>query len=35
MKGTLLLDVVIRKSPSVLELFPGEDQTLLIGGDSK
>ena len=35
MKGALLLDIIIRKSPSVLELFPGEDETLLIGGDSK
>jgi len=34
MKGALLLDIVIRKSPSILELFAGEDQTLLIGRDS-
>ena len=26
MKGALRLDVVIRKSPPILELFPGEDQ---------
>jgi len=34
MKGALLLDIVVRKSPPILELFPGEDQTLLIGRDS-
>ena len=34
MKGALLLDIVIRKSPSILKLFAGEDQTLLIGRDS-
>ena len=30
----LLLDIVIRKSPAVFELFSSEDQTLLIGGDA-
>ena len=30
----LLLDVVIREGASVLELLPGEDETLLIGGDA-
>ena len=30
MKGALLLDVVIRKCSSVLELLPGEDETLLV-----
>jgi hypothetical protein len=33
MKGALLLDVVIRKSPSILKLFPGKDETLLIRRD--
>merc|ERR1712114_6628 len=33
-KGGLLLDVVIRQSPAVLELFACEDQPLLIRGDS-
>jgi len=33
-KGRLLLDVVIRKGPSILELFSSEDQPLLIWGDS-
>ena len=30
----LLLNVVVRESSSVLELLSGEDQTLLIRGDS-
>ena len=30
MKGTLLLDVVIRKGSPILELLPGEDETLLV-----
>jgi len=34
MKGGLLLDVVIRKSATVLELLSSEDKTLLIRGDS-
>ena len=34
MKSGLLLDVVIGKSAAVLELLAGENQTLLIGGDS-
>ena len=29
-----LLNIVIRKSPSILKLLPGEDQTLLIRRDS-
>jgi hypothetical protein len=33
-KSGLLLNVVIRKSAAVLELLAGEDQTLLIRGDS-
>jgi len=34
MQGGLLLDVVIGKSATVLELLAGEDQTLLIRGDT-
>ena len=34
MKGRLLLDVVIRKSAAILELLAGEDQALLVRGDS-
>merc|ERR1711887_171603 len=34
MEGRLLLDVVIRKSPSVLQLLASEDQPLLIWGNS-
>ena len=30
MKGGLLLDIVIRESATVFELFPGEDQALLV-----
>ena len=33
-KGGLLLDVVVRKSAAVLELLAGEDQTLLVWGNS-
>ena len=33
MKRTLLLDIVIRKGPTVLQLFPSEDQSLLVGWD--
>lgn len=33
-KGGLLLDVVVRKSTSVLELLAGEDQTLLVWGNT-
>jgi hypothetical protein len=33
-QGGLLLNIVIRKSPSILQLFPGEDQALLVGGYS-
>ena len=33
-KSGLLLDVVIRKSTSILELLSSEDETLLIRGDS-
>merc|ERR1711990_662905 len=34
MEGALLLDVVVRESSSVLQLLAGEDQPLLIWGDS-
>jgi len=34
MKGGLLLDVVIREGPAVLKLLPGEDQPLLVWGNS-
>ena len=34
MKGALLLDVVVREGAAILELLAGEDQTLLVRGDS-
>ena len=34
MEGRLLLDVVVRKSSAVLKLLSGEDQSLLVWGDS-
>merc|ERR1711997_403169 len=34
MEGALLLDVVVGESSSVLQLLAGEDQPLLIWGDS-
>ena len=34
MKGGLLLDVVIGKSATILELLAGEDESLLIGRDA-
>lgn len=34
MQGGLLLDVVVRKGTTILQLLAGEDQTLLIRGDS-
>jgi hypothetical protein len=33
-ESRLLLDVVIRKSPAVLELLAGEDKTLLVWGNA-
>jgi len=33
-KGRLFLDIVVRKSTTILELFTGEDQTLLIRGNA-
>jgi hypothetical protein len=35
MKGALFLDVVVGQRPTILELLPGKDKTLLIRGDSK
>jgi hypothetical protein len=32
-KGGLFLNIVIRKSASVLELFTSKDEALLVGGD--
>ena len=34
MKGGLLLDVVVREGSSILELLSGEDESLLIWGNS-
>jgi len=34
MEGGFLLDVVIAQRPSIFQLFTGEDETLLIWGDS-
>ena len=34
MEGALLLDIVVREGASVLQLFPGEDETLLVGRDA-
>ena len=34
MKGRLLLDVIIRKCPSIFQLFAGEDQALLVRRDT-
>ena len=34
MKGGFLLDVVVAQRAAVLELFPGEDETLLVWGDT-
>ena len=34
MKSRFLLNVIVAKSAPVLELFPGEDETLLIGGNA-
>jgi hypothetical protein len=33
-EGGLLLDVVVRQGPAVLQLLAGEDQTLLVRGNS-
>merc|ERR1719402_1334453 len=33
-QGRLLLDVVVRQGPAILQLFAGEDQTLLVRGDA-
>lgn len=34
MKSTLFLDIIVRKGPSVFELFSCEDQTLLFWGNA-
>jgi len=34
MKSRLLLDIVVREGPSILELFSGKNQALLVGGNS-
>merc|ERR1711962_1804706 len=34
MESGLLLDVVVRQSPSILQLFSSKDQSLLVWGDS-
>ena len=34
MEGGLLLDVVVRKGTSILQLLSSEDQTLLVRGDA-
>ena len=34
MKGSLLLDVVVRKGAAILELLASEDETLLVGWDA-
>ena len=34
MEGGLLLDIVVGEGVAVLELLAGENQTLLVGGDS-
>jgi hypothetical protein len=34
MEGGLLLDVVVRQSSTILQLFTSEDQSLLIWGNT-
>ena len=34
MKSRFFLNVVIRESSSIFELFSGKDEALLVGGDS-
>jgi hypothetical protein len=34
MKGGFLLDVVVSKGPSILQLLSSEDQSLLVRGDA-
>jgi len=34
MEGGLLLDIVVGEGSAILKLLPGEDETLLVGGDS-
>ena len=35
MKGGLLLDVIVGECPTILELFAGKNQTLLVGRDPR
>jgi len=34
MKGRLLLDVIVGEGATILKLLAGEDQALLVGGDT-
>jgi hypothetical protein len=34
MEGRLFLDVIIQESAAIFELLSGEDEALLVGGDS-
>ena len=34
MEGRLLLDIVVRKGPAVLELLAGKDEALLVRGNA-
>ena len=34
MQGALLLDIVVRKRPTILKLLAGEDQALLVRGNT-
>ena len=34
MKGALLLDIVVGEGTAIFQLFPCEDETLLVGGDT-
>ena len=34
MKSGLFLNIIIRKCTTILELFAGKNQTLLVGGDA-
>ena len=35
MKARLLLNVVVREGPAILELLAGEDKALLVGRDTR
>jgi hypothetical protein len=34
MKGRLLLDIVVRESAAIMDLFAGKDKILLVGRDT-